>query len=124
MTRKDLDKCLLCGQSISLFNQPDDFVPPDIFGDADTMFPLYLEKEKHRNNYPLDHETFTWTDIHGHRHQLKDIDDNYLSNIIKHLERGHGYVGPLIGRVRLIEFLKNELYRRISGDNQINSEDQ
>lgn len=48
---------------------------------------------------------------------MKEIDDNYLGNIIRYLKRGEGHVRAIVGRDNLIRFLENELYRRISNGN-------
>lgn len=67
-----------------------------------------------RDDEPLfDRATFIWTDIDGDKHPLNTIDDEYLRNIIGHLERKLVRVGPKsrLAEVRLellIEFLEEE----------------
>ena len=36
---------------------------------------------------PLTKHNFVWTDIHGKKYKLKDIDDGYLANIIMFMKR-------------------------------------
>lgn len=50
---------------------------------------------------------FVWTDIHGARHKLKDIDDSYLANIINYLRVRNK--SP-----RVIAFLESEQLRRLN----------
>lgn len=47
------------------------------------------EETRHTHqHYPdLDRDIFQWRDGQGKKHPLHDIDDNYLNNIIRLLER-------------------------------------
>ncbi len=86
------------------FSDPDDFDIP--FNDEDIPFRTPRLQR-------LDRETFVWVDIRGNKHTLKEIDDNYLRNIINYLERDRGHVPGTTGRRgKVIDFLRNELEER------------
>jgi len=55
----------------------------------------------------LTRKKFVWTDQHGVRHKLSDIDDDYLSNIINFLKRKER-----VEFSEMILFLEGELQRR------------
>ncbi len=85
---------------------PDDFDIPDDFSTID------FDPPKPQR---LDRRSFIWTDKQGEQHRLRDIGDSYLSNIIRYLKRGEGHAWPEDRREKVIEFLENEAYRRVSG---------
>jgi len=100
------------------FSGPDDFDTPDE-DEFDMPFD-WPHRELPVSARPITTGNFVWTDIKGGKHKLKDIDDNYLANIIGFLKRRINNAGDLEMYDiviphwrRIITFLEEESRRRL-----------
>lgn len=103
---ESLGKCVVCGKEAAalyplLPNEPAfcsehhnpkdagpfgcDFTGPDDFDIPDEFLEYTPEM--------FDRESLIWTDKEGNEHELKDIDDQYLNNIINFLTKRMPYMG-------------------------------